>query len=449
MTLRFIGPEVKGLRVKTQPLDEFRFALHQQPKPFNSLSFSTPLLTADDNALEQNLEAMASACEKYGVWLAPHVKTHMSPDLWRRQAERGAWAPTVAMPHQLRAVYNWGVKRILLANELVDTFDLAWIAGTLASDPDFEIWFEVDSLAGVDLLAMGLGFFYCSEVATRIHPLVEVGVPGGRTGVRSVAEAVEVARALAGAGFQVSGVIGFEGPVAATSRSEDLAAVRDWVDGVIAIAEAVNEVAAQTGRLPCAETHWGDEPCEFISETQKFIVSIGGSAYIDIVLPKLGELAARGWQGVIRSGSYLTHDAVHYAELDPWSRLPGEFSVTPALTVITQVLSIPEPGLALLGAGKRDISTDLDMPIPIWWRPSVATELGNTLGSEKAFIGSACIREVNDQHAFLQYDEKATPLAVGDLVGLSPSHPCTTFDKWRHLAVLQGDKVTDLYPLDF
>ena len=52
--------------------------------------------------------------------------------------------------------------------------------------------------------------------------------------------------------------------------------------------------------------------------------------------------------------------------------------------------------------------------------------------------------ELNDQHAYLRLDEGAA-LAPGDLVGLGVSHPCTTFDKWRVIPVVNDeDRVTDI-----
>ena len=45
------------------------------------------------------------------------------------------------------------------------------------------------------------------------------------------------------------------------------------------------------------------------------------------------------------------------------------------------------------------------------------------------------ITRLNDQHAFLRCPA-GSPLAVGDLVGLGISHPCTTFDKWSLISVV-------------
>ena len=424
--MEMVGPRTKGLRLDApRALDELRSELAASPRRVDDDLFAWPLLTLDDDALAHNMETMADVCREFGVWHAPHIKTPMSAQLWARQAAAGAWAATVAMPHQLRVAHDWGVPRVLLANELVDAREARWLASALATDADFEVWLEVDSDVGIEVLTEVFSGMV-DEVLARLHPLVEVGVPGGRTGVRTSVQAVALARQLVDDGWPVSGVIGYEGPVAGGASAEDLAAVATWVQQVIHMAGEVADVAS--GASPSGEP---------------FVVSLGGSAYLDVVLPALGALPA-GWQGVVRAGAYATHDHVHYAVLNPWARLPGGRALRPAITVWAQVLSLPEQGLALLGAGRRDVAFDLDMPVPLWWRR--CGEDGR-LGLPTQFGPDTRVTQVNDQHAFVALGDE--PLRVGDVVGLGMSHPCTVFDKWRLAAVTRGDDVIDLYSMDF
>ncbi|MCL2780967.1 MAG: alanine racemase [Actinomycetia bacterium] len=432
--LVFVGPRTKGLRLsRDHRLDELRAQLAIQPRRVDDDWFGWPLLTLDDAALSHNIDTMAGLCRDHGLWHAPHVKTPMSADLWLRQAAAGAWAATVAMPHQLRAARDWGARRVLLANELVDLRDARWLVAELDRDPLFQVWLEVDSDAGISVLASALAGA-SADVRARLRPLVEVGVPGGRTGARTAEQAVALTRRLIAERLRVDGVIGFEGTVAPDASAASLGAVRDWVETLLAIAREVERASAQW-RAACPS-----------GPIDPFLVSVGGSAYLDVVAPALAALPARGWQGVLRSGAYLTHDHVHYAELNPWSRLPDGRRLDPAITIWAQVLSVPEPGLALLGAGRRDVPYDLDAPVPLWWRRPAAH---GRLGAPTLFHQTARVRGFDDQHAFLVLDDRPAPLAVGDVVGLGISHPCTAFDKWRLAAVTRGDDVIDLYPLDF
>jgi D-serine dehydratase len=88
------------------------------------------------------------------------------------------------------------------------------------------------------------------------------------------------------------------------------------------------------------------------------------------------------------------------------------------------VVSRPEPGLAFLNLGKRDVAHDLGLPRPAAWfrrgchaAPEPAPETWR-------------ITTLYDQHARLEIPQ-GTDLTIGDLVGCAISHPCTTFDKWQ------------------
>jgi D-serine dehydratase len=109
------------------------------------------------------------------------------------------------------------------------------------------------------------------------------------------------------------------------------------------------------------------------------------------------------------------------------------------------VQSCPEPGLVILNAGKRDLGIDMGLPVPL----AVARRGERQLRSPPA---GWRITALNDQHAHLKRDadgptdapadaspDGAPPLQVGDRVVLGISHPCTTFDKWRWLPIVDAD----------
>jgi len=101
----------------------------------------------------------------------------------------------------------------------------------------------------------------------------------------------------------------------------------------------------------------------------------------------------------------------------------------PAARAVARVVSAPEPGLALLDAGKRDVPYDLDLPVPL--------AVLRTDGGREPMPG-ARIDAVNDQHAFLRAGPGGPAPTLGDRVLLGLSHPCTMFDKWRLIPVV-GD----------
>jgi D-serine dehydratase len=382
--------------------------------PLHAAGFTYPLLTARDSAVRNNIAAMAAYCAGAGVALAPHGKTAMSPELAALQLEHGAWGITVATIGQLQTYRAFGFPRLLLANELTDEAGIAWLADELGADPGFEAYCYVDSLAGVAILDRILDRRLAGR---RLPVLVEIGHAGGRTGCRTDEQALAVAKAASGTGtLTVAGVAGYEGSIGGDGEAQ----VFDLVTGFCRRLRALAEAVAEAG-------HGGAE----------LIVTAGGSAYFDVVTRELtakGPQVSAAVKVVLRSGAYLTYDHGFYGTVSPGGRgAAGAPALRPALELWAQVLSRPEPGLALLGAGRRDAGFDKGLPVPLRAR--------HRDGSEASTEGWR-VTELNDQHAYLRLDSSAA-LGPGDLVGLGISHPCTTLDKWRVLVVLDDeDRVT-------
>ncbi|GAB3687080.1 amino acid deaminase [Saccharopolyspora tripterygii] len=382
--------------------------------------FTGPLLTLDDAAMEHNLRTMAAWCDEHGLKIAPHGKTTMAPRLFERQLEHGAWGITAANIGQLRVYRAFGVQRILFANELVDPHGLDWLSGELDSDPDFSFCCYADSLRGVELMASALA----ARGGTRpVDVLVEFGVPGGRTGARTVSQARAVAAAVAAEPrLRLVGVSGYEGEVAHDVEKSSLSAIDDYL----------NEFRGLVAEF--AESGYFDG-------LDEVIVSAGGSAYFD----QVAEALTRPWpEGlpvvpVLRSGGYLLHDDGFYRVRSPFGRehrLAGaESPFRPAMRVWAQVVSQPEAGLALLTMGRRDVSFDQGLPEP----QVVRRASGDLLELPE---GACDLSGLADQHAFLKFAD--TEVRVGDWVGFGLSHPCTVLDKWTLIPVVDGDEVTDL-----
>jgi D-serine deaminase-like pyridoxal phosphate-dependent protein len=125
---------------------------------------------------------------------------------------------------------------------------------------------------------------------------------------------------------------------------------------------------------------------------------------------------------VLRSGCYLTHDDGLYARVSPLPEL------RPALELWAHVLSCPEPGLAIAGFGKRDAPYDLGLP-------TVLALL--RAGAPCAPEGALVVEAMADQHAFIR--DPSGSLRVGDVLRCGISHPCTAFDKWSLIAVVDDD----------
>lgn len=377
--------------------------------------FTGPLLTLDAEALEHNMTTMAAWCAAHGLSLMPHGKTTMAPQLFARQLELGAWGITAANVGQVRTYRGFGVRRVQLANELVDPAGLRWVAGELARDPDFEFTCWVDSVTGVGLMDSVLRPLV---PARPVDVLVEVGEVGGRSGTRDVASAVAVAEAVAASPvLRLAGVAGYEGALAGAEPSaQGLALITRYLELMRSVVERLS------------------------FDVPVVIVSAGGSAYFDVV----ADVLTRPWPAgptvrpVLRSGAYITHDSGFYQEVSPLGesvRLGDAPPFRAAAIAWGQVMSRPEPGLALATMGKRDVPFDLGLPVP---------RLVRTPAGEVSPLTGWRVSKLADQHTFLAPDEPDAPLAVGDWVGFGLSHPCTMFDKWSLIPVVSGTTVVDL-----
>lgn len=361
---------------------------------------SLPALVIHREALEHNIAWMQDFVTRSGAVLAPHGKTSMAPALFRRQLEQGAWGLTLATAVQTCTAYAGGVRRVLMANQLVGRANMALIAD-LQADPAFEFYCMVDHSDNV----AALGAFF-AERCQRLNVMIEYGVVGGRCGCRTEDEVLALAQAIkAQPALALCGIEGYEGVIHGEHA----------VSGIRAFAASLVRLALQLQR-------------EGAFALDKPIITASGSAWYDLIAEGFEAEAASGrFLSVLRPGSYVVHDHGIYKEaqccvLERRSDLYE--GLRPALEVWAHVQSLPEPGFAVIALGKRDVAYDAGLPMPLKrYREGVLPAVGDDV--------SACkVTAVMDQHAFMTVPP-STELRVGDIISFGTSHPCLTFDKWR------------------
>ncbi|MGX1742333.1 alanine racemase [Bosea sp. NPDC055353] len=369
-----------------------------------------PLAVIRESVLKANSAWMSAFSAANDLLIAPHGKTTMAPQLFDLQIADGAWAITVATMQQLAVARHFGVKRVILANQPVGRQEVAACFDALR-EPGFELYCLADSVAGVGLLAEAAKGH---AGANPLRIFVEIGFMGGRTGARTREEALVVARAVAGApGLRLSGFECFEG------LHSDSAGADKLLDEVIGVAAVAN-----------AEGLLGPEP---------LVLSAGGTALFDRVGEKFNAASlGRPLLKVLRSGCYLTHDDLGYSAsfrrimLETSLKLPPG-GLEPALEVWAYVQSRPERGRSLLTLGKRDVTYDSALPVPLrWYRP------GSAMTRPEPMPAGHNVLALNDQHCHLGTPEES-PLQVGDMVAFGIAHPCLTFDKWAVLMLVDDD----------
>jgi D-serine deaminase-like pyridoxal phosphate-dependent protein len=281
----------------------------------------------------------------------------------------------------------------------------------MTADPGFDCYVYADSIEGVRLLDEAFG---AGQPGRPLPVLVELGFAGGRTGCRTIQQAVTVAEAVGSAGsLRLAGAAGYEGGIGHDRDPATVDAVAGFCRDLRKLGELLRWLAPGPG---------------------DFLLSAGGSGYFDVVVAELAgaEPAADGHRVVLRSGAYIAHDHGLYARLAPGADdsggRPGP-AFTPAIELWAQVLSRPEPELAILCAGRRDVSFDVEMPVPL----RVRRRDGQQDGPQGMRVTG-----LNDQHAYLKVPGESG-LAPGDLVCLGISHPCTMFDKWRVIPIVDDN----------
>ncbi len=366
---------------------------------------SLPAAVLYASRLEHNLRWMQRFVDRYGMKLAPHGKTTMAPALFRRQLEAGAWGITVATAQQALVAASHGVRRVLMANQLVGKRNMALVAEL----GDVEFFCLVDSVAGVEQL----GRFFAERGQT-LQVLLELGVAGGRSGVRDAAQQAAVLDAIARIPeLKLAGVELYEGVAA------DEAGVRALLDRTVTVARELAQ-RKLLGRTPG-------------------VLSGAGSAWYDVVAEAFAraDLGAE-YELVLRPGCYLTHDVGAYraaqAAILERNSVAREMQsgLVPALHVWAYVQSRPEAERAIVGLGKRDAAFDAGFPEPaLHFRPGSSTQ-------PSATPAHWAVEKMMDQHAYLKV-APGDDLAPGDMLAFDISHPCLTFDKWRALVVVDDD----------
>ena len=398
-----IDPLNKGIGYLEHPVGHEKIA--EQGWNLLREDLSLPAAVLYDEKLRHNLDWMRQFVGAYGARLAPHGKTTMAPRLFAMQLEAGAWGITLATAHQTEVAYAHGVRRVLMANQLIGRQNMATIV-RLLRDPGFDFYCLVDSADQINQLGS-----YFSQCGQRLNVLIELGVAGGRAGVRNDTQLKLALDALASwsDSLALGGVEVYEGVL------NDEASIRAFLCHAV---DVTKEIAAKG-----------------LFRREPILLSGAGSAWYDVV----AEVFSTGnfqeaIEVVLRPGCYLTHDVGAYCvaqtriqQSNPVARQMSA-GLKPALQIWAYVQSVPEAERAIVGMGKRDAAFDSGLPVPaLHFRP------GDT--APKSAPAHWMVTRMMDQHAYLQIAEQ-DGLRAGDMIAFDIMHPCLTFDKWRLLALV-------------
>lgn len=387
----------------------FSYFSHDSVQNLMQPEFELPQLVVKKAALDHNIAVMADFCKSQSVSIAPHVKTTMAPAIIERQLAAGAWGITVATMQQLRACLDLSPRRVLLANELVNIEAVSWLGRRLPTTRTDDVYCLADSREGAARLSAGWGL---GGNPRPLLVLVEMGVAGGRAGCRSAEEVADVAVAIAEApGLALAGIEAFEGILGSFRGEAEIARVDAFLGEVAYAAKGLDRMGLFSAR-------------------DEIVLSAGGSLFFDRVVEQLKRpRLSRPVRVVIRSGCYVTHDHGTYNGLPLLADSTGSTRFRPALELWSEVLSLPESGLAIAGFGRRHTSFDAGLPV-------VVGKAGPS-GPKVQTCQGATVTALNDQHAYLRIG--GAQLEIGDRLVCGVVHPCTAFDKWKAIPLVDDD----------
>jgi D-serine deaminase-like pyridoxal phosphate-dependent protein len=377
---------------------------------------STPALLVHRDRLDRNLDRMQATADAHEVALRPHIKTHKSVALARRQRERGAEGLTVATVQEAETFVEAGFDDVRVAYPVTGR-DKHERLQALRSEAALS--FTVDTVAG-------------TEQAAAVYPaddpvdvLLEVDVGHGRCGVHwtQTAQAERVARRIIEArSLHLAGILthagqAYNGPSDDETEAEALhRAAQHERDRMLSVAATLHD-AGVPGVAP-----------------ETFEVSVGSTP----TMSAFQNAEQNGFRVTeIRPGNYVVHDAMQVA-------LGAAALDDCALTVLTTVVSLQKkpggPARAFVDAGKKIFTTDTG-----YGTDGYGTVLADIQGMQP--VPNHRVAHLSEEHGWL---EGVNPdhLSVGDRLPIIPNHACVTLNNRNRFHIVDGSAVIDTWTID-
>ena len=335
----------------------------------------TPALVLDVDTMRDNIATMAAWTRDH-VAVRPHFKTHKCVEIAREQIGAGAIGITCATVWEARALVSAGIDEILIANEVVGAARMS-VLGELVREARITVAVDdADNAATLAEIARASG--------AELGAIVEVDVGLHRGGVRSVGEAVRLARRVDSLdGLRLRGVMGYEGHV--VTEPDPIVRRRR-------AAVAMDELARVVDALR-DDGHTVE------------IVSAGGTNTYDMTGadPRVTELQA---------GTYVVMDGAY---------APLASAFRPALTIMATVVS-RQGATAVLDCGTKCLAVDAALPTP-------------PMGS---------VREVHEEHTLLDVGDGEPP-ALGDVLELTVGYCGGTINLHDVYFVACAEEIVDIW----
>lgn len=337
------------------------------PLSLEDRRLDTPAMLVDLDIAEANIASMAAFARRSGLRLRPHLKTHKSLAMARRQLAAGAVGLCAATVGEAAAFAAGGVTDLTLAYPVVGARKLERLAAVCRAA---DLTLVADSTAVAD------GYQEVARQAGRtLRVLIEVDTGMGRVGATPDA-APGLARHLSGChGLEFHGILTHAG------HAHD-------AEGQLGVERVAREEAAIMGAVRAELERAGHEVA---------VVSAGSSLTARY-------LSAADGITEIRPGTYVYNDL---RTLACWSCTYEEIAATMLATVISV-----DGTRVVVDAGSKTLTTSTD---PVYGQGHLLSR------PDGAFT------RLSEEHGVLSVDG-APRLSVGDRVRILPIHACVWSD---------------------
>ena len=343
----------------------------------------TPAFVVDLDAMERNIQKMATYFQGRHAKLRPHMKHHKTPAIAHKQLAAGSVVGVCCQKlGEAEVMVDAGIDNVLVTYEVIGSTKIRRL---MSLRRQANVMVTADALDNVKDLSEGAQAFGVS-----LGVLVDVNSGMNRCGVDLGAPTVELAKAIARSpGLEFMGLHGYEGHLqAVVDLEERTTRAREVMGRLVDLAQTIRKDG-----LPVP------------------IVTAGGTGTYNITgdFPGVDE---------VQAGSYVFMDGKYRGVLQDFE-LAG--------TVLATVVSRSEPDRAILDSGMKTISTDQ-------WPPQV-------LG----FPGIQVQRPSDEHLTVTLTDSDSRQLRPGDKVEVIPPHNDTTVNLHSHLFGIRNDRLETVW----
>ncbi|MDZ4835750.1 MAG: DSD1 family PLP-dependent enzyme [Candidatus Melainabacteria bacterium] len=349
----------------------------------------TPYVVVDLDDVEFNISRLMKRIAKFpNVSVRPHLKTAKSPVFAKMLLENGASGICVAKLSEAEIFAADGIDDILITTEIAGEVKIARLMKLLKTHPNIRV--VVDNCNVVRQLNIALG---ASLIPHKLNVLIDLNVGQNRTGVDTVAQALELARVISEASPSINllGIQGYEGHLQHLDPAAREAQCRESMKKLVSCADALRASGYEVS-----------------------VVTTGGTGTSEI---------CASFDGVteVQPGSFIFMDIAYR------NAIGADFRN--ALSVVATVVSKPNARKVVVDTGTKSLSVDMghaaSLQHPTWiYRPA------------------------GDEHGIIESESEDIDLEPGDRIHLTPSHIDTTVALHDDFCVVRGaENLIGIWPI--